>query len=50
MRKVIALVVAAAFALGACQTQDPYPGEQKTSHATRGAIFGALGGAGDRPL
>jgi outer membrane protein OmpA-like peptidoglycan-associated protein len=45
MRKVIALVVSAAFVLGACQTQDPYTGEQKTSHATRGAIFGALGGA-----
>jgi outer membrane protein OmpA-like peptidoglycan-associated protein len=45
MRKVIAIVIAAAFALGACQTQDPYTGEQKTSHATRGAIFGALGGA-----
>jgi outer membrane protein OmpA-like peptidoglycan-associated protein len=45
MRKAIALVIAAAFALGACQTQDPYTGEQKTSHATRGAIFGALGGA-----
>lgn len=34
-----------ALFLGACQTQDPYTGEQKTSHATRGALFGALGGA-----
>lgn len=45
MRKAIALIISAAFLLGACQTQDPYTGEQKTSHATRGAIFGALGGA-----
>ena len=45
MRKAIAVITAAAFLLGACQTQDPYTGEQKTSHATRGAIFGALGGA-----
>jgi len=45
MRKAIAIIISAAFLLGACQTQDPYTGEQKTSHATRGAIFGALGGA-----
>jgi outer membrane protein OmpA-like peptidoglycan-associated protein len=45
MRKAIAVVTCAAFLLGACQTQDPYTGEEKTSHATRGAIFGALGGA-----
>jgi len=45
MRKAIAVVACAAFLLGACQTQDPYTGEQKTSHATRGAVFGALGGA-----
>jgi outer membrane protein OmpA-like peptidoglycan-associated protein len=45
MRKAIAIITAAAFLLGACQTQDPYTGEQKTSHATRGALFGALGGA-----
>lgn len=45
MRKVIAVIISAAFVLAACQTQDPYTGEQKTSHATRGAIFGALGGA-----
>jgi outer membrane protein OmpA-like peptidoglycan-associated protein len=45
MRKAIAVITCAAFLLGACQTQDPYTGEQKTSHATRGAIFGALGGA-----
>lgn len=45
MRKAIAIIASAAFLLAACQTQDPYTGEQKTSHATRGAIFGALGGA-----
>jgi outer membrane protein OmpA-like peptidoglycan-associated protein len=45
MRKAIAAIACAALLLGACQTQDPYTGEQKTSHATRGAIFGALGGA-----
>lgn len=45
MRKTLAIIACAAFLLTACQTQDPYTGEQKTSHATRGAIFGALGGA-----
>lgn len=45
MRKAIAIITCAALFLGACQTQDPYTGEQKTSHATRGALFGALGGA-----
>jgi outer membrane protein OmpA-like peptidoglycan-associated protein len=41
----MAVAIAAALVLAGCQTQDPYTGEQKTSHATRGAIFGALGGA-----
>lgn len=45
MRKLVAVAIAAALVLAGCQTQDPYTGEQKTSHATRGAIFGALGGA-----
>jgi outer membrane protein OmpA-like peptidoglycan-associated protein len=45
MRKLMAVAIAAALVLAGCQTQDPYTGEQKTSHATRGAIFGALGGA-----
>ncbi|MBP6011172.1 MAG: OmpA family protein [Alphaproteobacteria bacterium] len=45
MRIAIALAACAALLVSACQTQDPYTGEQKTSHATRGAIFGALGGA-----
>jgi len=45
MRKLMAVAIAAALVLAGCQTQDPYTGEQKTSHATSGAIFGALGGA-----
>jgi outer membrane protein OmpA-like peptidoglycan-associated protein len=45
MRKLMAVAIAAALVLAGCQTQDPYTGEQKTSHATRGAIVGALGGA-----
>lgn len=45
MRMMFALLVATAFALAACQTQNPYTGEPETSHATRGAILGALGGA-----
>ena len=45
MYKFLAVAISAALFLGACQTQDPYTGEQKTSHATRGALLGALGGA-----
>ena len=37
--EVITLVVAA------CQTIDPYTGEQKTSNATKGAAIGAAAGA-----
>jgi outer membrane protein OmpA-like peptidoglycan-associated protein len=46
MRRAIAVITCAALLLGACQTQDPYSGEEKTSHATRGAILGGLLGAG----
>ena len=46
MRKIVAAVISAAFVLAACQTQDPYTGETKTSHATKGAIIGGLLGAG----
>lgn len=35
----------AALALTACQTTDPYTGEQKTSQATKGAAIGAAAGA-----
>lgn len=46
MRKALAIVISAAFLLAACTTKDPYTGEEKTSHATRGAIIGGLLGAG----
>jgi len=46
MRRAIAILTCAAFLLGACQTQNPYTGEQQTSHATRGAVIGGLLGAG----
>ena len=39
------LVLAAALTLSACQTTDPYTGEQKTTSATRGAAIGAAAGA-----
>ena len=45
MRILIGIVAAAALALAGCQTQNPYTGEEQPSHATRGAILGALGGA-----
>lgn len=44
MKHVIALLAAATVLIG-CTTTDPYTRETKTSHTTRGAIFGALGGA-----
>jgi len=46
MWKAIASVVLAALFVAGCQTQDPYTGEEKTSHATRGAVIGGLAGAG----
>lgn len=45
MKKFAILAVCASFGLTACQTQDPYTGEQKTSKATYGALIGAVGGA-----
>jgi len=44
MKKVLTLATAAVV-LAACTTTDPYTGEQRTSHATQGAVIGALGGA-----
>lgn len=38
-------LVAAAFMLSACTTLDPYTQEEKTSHAAKGAIVGAVAGA-----
>src|SRR6185295_5396269 len=46
MRIVSAIVMCATLLVAACQTQDPYTGEEKTSHATRGAVLGGLLGAG----
>jgi outer membrane protein OmpA-like peptidoglycan-associated protein len=43
MRSIV--VCFAALALAACQTVDPYTGEQKTSNATKGAAIGAVAGA-----
>jgi outer membrane protein OmpA-like peptidoglycan-associated protein len=43
--RLVALTTAIALAVGACQTIDPYTGEQKTSDATKGAGIGAAGGA-----
>ncbi|MDP1626355.1 OmpA family protein [Parvibaculum sp.] len=49
MKKFAVVALVASFGLAACQTQDPYTGEQKTSKATYGAlggaVIGALGGA-----
>ncbi len=38
-------LVATAVLLTACQTYDPYSGEQKTSNATKGGVIGAVSGA-----
>jgi len=45
MKKIGVFFVAAALALSACSTVDPYTGEEKTSHAAKGAGLGALAGA-----
>ena len=42
---VVALALALSFATVACQTQDAYTDEKKTSNATKGAVIGAVGGA-----
>lgn len=39
------VIVALSFLVFGCSTIDPYTGEQKTSHATKGAGIGALSGA-----
>jgi outer membrane protein OmpA-like peptidoglycan-associated protein len=43
MRSLIVMVMA--VMLGACATQDPYTGEQKTSNTAKGAAVGAVAGA-----
>lgn len=45
MRIYISLAVCSTIFVAGCQTQDPYTGEEKTSHTTRGATMGAVGGA-----
>lgn len=45
MKRTVLMAVCGAFALAACQTQDPYTGEQKTSNTTYGAAIGAAVGA-----
>lgn len=45
MKRTIVVLMCSAFALAACQTQDAYTGEQKTSKATYGAAIGAVAGA-----
>jgi len=45
MKRTIALAIASSFALAACQTEDAYTGQQKTSNATYGALAGAVVGA-----
>lgn len=46
MWKILAPLACVGVLLAGCQTRDPYTGEEKTSHATRGAIIGGLAGAG----
>ncbi len=41
----LAAVTTMAVVLSACQTLDPYTGEQRTSNATKGAAIGAVAGA-----
>jgi outer membrane protein OmpA-like peptidoglycan-associated protein len=44
-RCLIAGLAGFAVLAAGCQTLDPYTGEQKTSHATKGALIGASAGA-----
>jgi outer membrane protein OmpA-like peptidoglycan-associated protein len=46
MKKTVLVVLAAATALGACTTIDPYTGQPKISNTVGGATIGALAGAG----
>jgi outer membrane protein OmpA-like peptidoglycan-associated protein len=41
----VAVVVAVSLLIGACQTTNPYTGEQKTSNTAKGAGVGAAAGA-----
>ena len=46
MKKTVLVALAAALAVTACTTTDPYTGEQKVSNTAGGAALGALAGAG----
>lgn len=43
--RALLLATSVTLVLGACQTTDPYTGEQKTSNTAKGAGIGAVGGA-----
>lgn len=45
LKKSVIAVALGGLVLAGCTTMDPYTREEKTSHATRGAIFGGLAGA-----
>ncbi|WP_420560990.1 OmpA family protein [Tepidicaulis sp.] len=45
MKRLSIMLVAAAFALTACTSQDPYTGEQGVNNTTIGAGIGAVAGA-----
>jgi len=43
--KKIAMITIIALTIAACQSADPYTGEQKTNNTTKGAVGGAVVGA-----
>lgn len=43
--KKIAMITILALTIAACQSADPYTGEQKTNNTTKGAVGGAVVGA-----
>ncbi|MGV8995662.1 MAG: OmpA family protein [Parvibaculaceae bacterium] len=45
MKRTLVLALVSSFALAACQTEDAYTGQQKTSNTTYGALAGAVVGA-----
>jgi len=45
MCRLIVLILAASLGLSACQTTDPYTGEQKINSASKGAAIGVAAGA-----
>jgi outer membrane protein OmpA-like peptidoglycan-associated protein len=45
MKRTVVALLSGSFLLAACQTEDAYTGQQKTSNATYGAAIGAVAGA-----